>query len=96
MVMVTYSLNWMGPINKEWISKYGGHWSTGRIDIRDDSKEGYCGWNEYGLHPMHTEDWNALGDYLWDLETPKELCKIELIESFEKWYGKKIRWYYNT
>jgi hypothetical protein len=68
------------------------HYSCGRIDIRDSSKEGYDGWDEYALDPMHAEDWSALGDYLWDLTTETQLSYNELIESFEKHYGKKIRW----
>ena len=39
--MVTYSTNWMGPINQKWVEEHGDCWSAGRIDIRDSSKEGY-------------------------------------------------------
>jgi len=90
--MITYSTNWMGPINMQWIEEHGDCWSAGRIDIRDSSKEGYDGWNEYGLPPMHTEDWNKLSDYLWELKTETLLSYEELIQSFEEHYGKKIRW----
>ena len=68
------------------------HYACGRIDIRDSSKQGYDGWDEYGLAPMHGEDWNALGDFLWDLETDVQLSYEQLIERFELWYGKQIRW----
>ena len=68
------------------------HYAGGRIDIRDDSKEGYDGWDEYGVSPMQAEDWNAFGDWLWDLETEKKVPYDELIRLFEKDYGKKIRW----
>ena len=68
------------------------NYACGRIDIRDSSKEGYDGWDEYGLAPMHIEDWNALGDWLWDLETEEQLSYDELIERFELGYGKSIRW----
>ena len=90
--MITYSTNWMGPINEDWIAKYGQGWSAGRIDIRDDSKHGYDGWHEYSVAPMHGEDWNALGDYLWDLTTEELLPYDTLIEQFETHYGKRIRW----
>ena len=90
--MVTYSTNWMGPINECWISKYGTEWSAGRIDIRDDTKHGYDGWDEYSVAPMRTEDWNALSDYLWDLTTEELLSYNDLIEQFETHYGKRIRW----
>lgn len=68
------------------------NYACGRIDIRDSSKEGYDGWDEYGLAPMHIEDWNALGDWLWDLETEECLSYDKLIETFEKHYGREIRW----
>ena len=123
--MITYSTNWMGPVNMNWYRERGltrkatmvieedsvliklgrkkdgdvleydeitTHYGAGRIDIRDDSKSGYDGWNEYGVAPMHGEDWNALSDYLWDLTTEKLLSYNELIEQFETHYGKRIRW----
>ena len=68
------------------------HYCAGRIDVRDDSKNGYDGWDEYGLAPMPAEDWNALSDWLWDLETEEQLSYEELIERFELSYGKSIRW----
>src|SRR6056300_47381 len=123
--MVTYSTNWMGPVNMNWYRERGltrkvtrvveendllvklgrkkvgdvleydeitTHYGAGRIDIRDDTKEGYAGWYEYSVAPMHGEDWNALGDYLWDLTTEDLLPYNELIEQFETHYGKRIRW----
>jgi len=66
-------------------------YSAGRIDIRDDSEEGYAGWDEYGLAPMRSEDWNDLSDWLGDLETEELLSYEELISNFEKKNGK-IRW----
>jgi hypothetical protein len=68
------------------------HYCAGRIDIRDDSKEGYDGWDEYGVSPMQAEDWNALSDWLWNLTTDTLLSYNDLIEQFEQHYGKKIRW----
>ena len=68
------------------------NYACGRIDIRDDSKNGYDGWDEYSLSPMPAEDWNALGDWLDDLATDEQLSYDELIERFELSYGKKIRW----
>jgi len=95
--MITYSTNWMGPISLRWYEERGLSntaitYSAGRIDIRDDSKSGYDGWDEYSLPPMRTEDWNALSDYLWDLTTEELLSYNELILQFETHYGKKIRW----
>ena len=100
--MISYSTNWMGPVNLHWYKERGLleadgvtptiRYSAGRIDIRDDTKEGYAGWDEYSVAPMHGEDWNALGDYLWDLTTEELLSYNTLIEQFETHYGKKIRW----
>ena len=66
------------------------YYAGGRIDIRGVPDEP---WGlEYGVAPMHGEDWNALGDYLWDLTTEELLSYNALIEQFETHYGKKIRW----
>ena len=68
-------------------------YSCGRIDIYGlDEDEYWCGKSEYGVAPMLTEDWNALDDFLWDLETDVLLSYEQLIERFELWYGKEIRW----
>ncbi len=100
--MIHYSTNWMCPINLHWYEERGLleedgvtptiRYAAGRIDIRDDSKSGYDGWDEYSVAPMHGEDWNALSDYLETLETKELLSYKELIEGFETHYGKKIRW----
>jgi hypothetical protein len=92
--VVTYSTNFMGPISKDWYEKRGltEHYAGGRIDIRDDTKEGYDGWSEYSLPIMHGEDWNALSEYLDDLETETLVEYDDLIAMFEDHYGKKIRW----
>ena len=122
--MISYSTNWMGPINMNWYRERGltkkvskvleegqvfypkglgpgdvweydeitTQYSAGRIDIRDSSKNGYDGWNEYSVEPMHGEDWNALGDWLWDFVSEELIPYKELIAMFEEQYGKKIRW----
>ena len=120
--MITYSTNWMGPINLNWYRERGltekktrvvtedsvlvemgrkvgdvleydevtTYYSGGRIDIRGVPDEP---WGlEYGVVPMHGEDWNALSDYLWDLTTEELLPYDTLIEQFETHYGKRIRW----
>jgi len=100
--MITYSTNWMGPINLYWYEERGllepdgvtptTQYSAGRIDIRDDSKEGYDGWYEYGVDPMHGEDWNRFSDWLDTVESEELIPYETLIKSFEEHYGKKIRW----
>ena len=98
---VTYSTNWMGPINLKWYRERGlleegsveptTYYSGGRIDIRGVPDEP---WGlEYGVAPMHGEDWNALGDWLWDFKSEELIPYDELIAMFEKDYGKKVRWW---
>ena len=92
--MIHYHTNWMGPINENWIAKHGTGWSAGRIDIRDDTKHGYDGWDEYSLPPMRTEDWNNFSDWLDDFET-EELWEFDdIIAQYEK-TNRKIRWIEN-
>ena len=91
-VVITYSTNWMGPINEDWIAKHGTCWSAGRIDIRDDSKHGYDGWYEYSLPPMHKEDWNDFSGWLWDFQTNDLWEFDDIIAQYEDVSGKKIRW----
>mgnify|MGYP003678728728 FL=1 len=70
-------------------------YSCGRIDIYGlDEQEYYAGKKEYGLAPMLTEDWNALGDWLDNIEDEYIVMTYkELIHQFENHYGKPIRWY---
>jgi hypothetical protein len=71
------------------------HYSAGRIDIRDSSKEGYHGWREYAVAPMVNEDWILLSNWLLDLETTKVWDYDMLISIFEGEVlnGRKIRWW---
>lgn len=70
------------------------HYSAGRIDIRDSSKEGYDGWDEYAVAPMHGEDWNKLSEWLWNLETTETWDYEMLISIFEgEVLGREIRWW---
>lgn len=69
------------------------HYAGGRIDIRDSSKQGYDGWDEYSIAPMHGEDWNALGEWLDYLETSEQWDYDMLISIFEcECLGREIRW----
>lgn len=68
------------------------NYCAGRIDIRDSSKDGYDGWDEYSLAPMHAEDWNALSNFLDRLHGETVMPYDSLITLFEAEYGKKIRW----
>lgn len=100
--MVTYSTNWMGPVSTAWYKERGltngseiiTYYSCGRIDIRDDRKLGYDGWDEYSLAPMHGEDWNALSDWLDSVTTVNQWEYEALIAEFEHTVlGREIRWW---
>ena len=68
-------------------------YSCGRIDIYGlDETEHWGGRSEYSVAPMRTEDWNAFGDWLNDLETYELATYEELIEHYQYYYGKEIRW----
>ena len=100
--MISYSTNWMGPINLHWYEERGLleedgvtptiRYSAGRIDIRDDSKFGYDGWNEYSVAPMHGEDWNDFGDWLESFQTHELWEFDDIIQLYESATGRKIRW----
>ena len=69
-------------------------YSCGRIDIYGlDEEEYWCGKHEYGVNPMRHEDWNAFSDWLDELETYELTTYEELIDQFEHYNGKAIRWY---
>jgi len=72
------------------------YYCGGRIDIRDDSKEGYDGWNEYGLPPMHGEDFNDFGDWLEEFPTESLWEFDELVAQYEQDRDTKIRWAEDT
>ena len=71
---------------KEYLESY----SCGRIDIRGDTESPYG--DEYGVLPMRTEDWNAFGDWLDDLDTTYQWSYEHLLEVFERETGITIRW----
>lgn len=95
--MISYSTNWMGPVSTKWYEDRGipegVDYSCGRIDIYGlDEEEYWCGRHEYGVAPMLNEDWNALSDWLDELETYELTTYEELIHQFEHYNGKAITW----
>ena len=78
--MLSYSTNWMGPINTDWIAKYGDCWTAGRIDVYKD--EGYP--DEIGLPPMHDRDWERFSRWLETFETEDMWTLAMLVAEFEK------------
>jgi len=89
--MITYSTNWMGPINAKWIKENGSHWAAGRIDIYGVPDEHYP--IEYGLPPMHAEDWNGFSEWLDDLETEELLSFESILEKYFVDTGRIIQWF---
>lgn len=100
--MVTYFLNQMGIFNTQWYIDNNIPLTTeysvaaGRIDIRDDSKKGYDGWDEYNVNPMKQTSWNLFGDWLWELETEDVVGYYRLVEMFEQQTRHNIEWVYKS
>ena len=70
------------------------HYGAGRIDIRGVPDEP---WGlEYGLAPMHGEDWNDFSDWLESFSTFDLWQFDDLIEQYEEDRGRKIRWAEDT
>ena len=68
-------------------------YSCGRIDIYGlDEEEYWGGKSEYGVALMRTEDWNAFGDWLDNIEDESLTTYEDLIRQFEDHRGKPIRW----
>ena len=75
------------------VEEYTERYCGGRIDIYGLPEEDfYNGQGEYGVDPMHHKDWEALGDWLYTFQTKKLWSYDKLIDRFEDWYDKKIRW----
>ena len=98
--MISYSTNWMGPINMQWFEERGllkegsieptTYYSAGRIDIYGVPGEHYP--LEYSLAPMLGEDWNDFSDWLQGFETQKLWEFEKLIACYEGASNTKIRW----
>jgi len=87
--MITYSTNWMGPINAKWIKEHGDHWAAGRIDIYG-TDGAYP--EEMSLPTMHSEDWNRFSDWLDSFQTD-EICWLDrLVAEYQK-TNPPIRWH---
>lgn len=82
---ITYSTNWMGPINYDWIEKHGIGWSAGRIDIYGTESH-YP--EEISLPPMRSEDWNRFSNWLDEFSTETPWTFDELVSEYEKYYPK--------
>ena len=90
--MVSYFLNWTGPINRKWLAKNGYDWSGGRVDVYDGTPYG----TEHGVAIMNSEDWKAFAKFLTNYESKEVLPLDELVLMFEIAYGREVRWFNNT
>jgi len=87
--MVTYFLNYMGPISSAFIDKYGNWWRVGRIDVHDDQPYP----KEYSLDVMHKDSWEMLTEYLSDLETEEVWSKDKILDHFQRCIRAEILWF---
>jgi len=85
--MYTYFLNYMGPINMDWIKKNGSGWRAGRIDVDGPSPD------EYAVNVMDADSWVLFGDWLFNLTTETKLEFQELVTRFEAEAGHRIVWH---
>ena len=64
------------------------YYAGGRIDIYGADEYPL----EYGLPPMHSEDWKRLSNWLDTIETYNVWTYEDLIGNFERFIGREIRW----
>lgn len=91
-VEVRYRLNWMGPINGDWIKTNGHGWAAGRID----TDYGYPYPAEIGVGTMKAEDWNNLREWLRTYKTFGLQTLDVIVGDFESQTGHKITWFSET
>lgn len=84
----TYSVIWMGPINKEWIEINGSNWCGGRIEVYKPSGYGYSDY-EYGFM-FDEKDLYNFREYVDTLKTERKWSYEELCEGYEKEYNTKL------
>ena len=77
-------------IEREEVKTY---YAGGRIDIYGlNEEEYYCGRSEYSLPIMHGEDYNDFSSWLEDFQTHELWSYNDIIEEYEQYRKKKIRW----
>lgn len=88
-VVFTYFLNWMGPINREWIQINGGCWAAGRIDVSPGN-------DEIGVPIMHGHDWQKFCIWLTDFTTEEQILSLDkILELYYNDGNSKIVWWKN-
>lgn len=90
--MIAYDLNWMGPLNAEWLQKHGYGWSGGRIDSSSTLENPYG--KEYGLSIMDTRDWHRLSSFVDDLTSEKYFKNVgEILNLYYQAGNPRIVWW---
>lgn len=87
-VVYTYFLNWMGPINREWIQANGANWCAGRIDVSP-------GDDEIGVPIMHSDDWQKFCIWLGNnLTTEEQILSLDkILELYYNDGNSRIVWW---
>lgn len=88
---ISYSTNWMGPINHRFIEKNGDDWAGGRIDISGPEYPHYG--REMLLPIMRASDWYRLQDWLDDYFTEEVVTLKVLLEAYYADANPKITWF---
>lgn len=86
--MITYFLNRMGPVNSEFIKKYGDDWAMGRIDIMDVPDEPYG--LEHAMDAIKEDEWYDLSEWLWNLETKEVWNKKQILDRYTQETGNTL------
>lgn len=84
---VEYHTNWMGPVNYEWIMKFGEDWASGRIDVYSDSVP-----ESLALSTMKKDDWGRFSEWLKIFKTDEVWTIQQLVEEYEM-HHSPIRWF---
>ncbi len=95
--MISYFLNWMGPVSTTWYTDRG-------LDYNDPQQRYCCGRvdvtvpgeffpEELGVPLMLQHSWVELRKFLDNLHTEEVLTLDELVAQFEQQSGEKVVWY---
>lgn len=89
----SYFLNWMGPINANWIREHGDDWCAGRIDVRGGIEDEYPFGLEIAVPAMRAKSWAAFGQWLYGVRTNEVADLQDLVRMFEREMRTEIEWF---